>query len=325
MQQVLGLLTVQLGVAQIHDDQVHVRTTGQHGHPVLGDIGGVQALGQDLGALNGAALALGEVLGRGDLERHGLAGDGVHERPALLAREHGGVDLLLELLGGQDHAGSGTRQGLVHGGGGHVRVGHGVGVQSRGHQTGEVCHVDPQFGVHFVRDGTESFEVQLARVRGPAGHDDFGSGLECGFAHLVHVDAVTVRIHLVRGNVVELAGHVDLHPVGQVTTVCQGQSHQGVTGLHERSHHCGVGLGTRVGLHVGVLGTEQLGGAIASQVLHHVHEFTTAVVATARITLGVLVGEHGALRLEDRTRCEILGGDHFQRGALPPQFLLDGP
>ena len=58
------------------------------------DAGREHLLGQRGGALAGAALALAEELGLGDLERHGLAGDHVHERSALVTREHARVDLL---------------------------------------------------------------------------------------------------------------------------------------------------------------------------------------------------------------------------------------
>src|ERR1700710_1281641 len=41
-----------------------------------------------------------------------------------------------------------------------------------------------------------------------------------------------------------------------------------------------------------------------------------AVVAPARVALGVLVGEHRALRGEDGRGCEVLAGDHLQRPLL---------
>ena len=51
-------------------------------------------------------------------------------------------------------------------------------------------------------------------------------------------------------------------------------------------------------LHVRVLGAEQLLGPVDGQLLGHVDELAAAVVAPARVALGVLVGEDGALGLE---------------------------
>src|SRR5207245_131950 len=61
-----------------------------------------------------------------------------------------------------------------------------------------------------------------------------------------------------------------------------------------------VGLRARVRLDVGVLGAEQLLGAGDREVLDDVHDLAAAVVASPRVSLGVLVGQHRSDRLEDR-------------------------
>ncbi|MCY1464435.1 hypothetical protein D9M71_824580 [compost metagenome] len=73
-------------------------------------------------------------------------------------------------------------------------------------------------------------------------------------------------------------------------------------------------------LDVGELGAEEGLHAIDGQVLCHVHVLAAAVVATARVALGVLVGQHRALGLEHRARRKVLGGDHFQGVALAAQL-----
>ena len=98
VQEVLGLLAVELGVAQVDEHEVHVGAAGEHGDAGRGDVRRGQALGEDPRAVERALLAVLELLGGGDLERDGLGGDHVHERAALLAREHGRVDLLGVLL-----------------------------------------------------------------------------------------------------------------------------------------------------------------------------------------------------------------------------------
>ncbi len=73
-------------------------------------------------------------------------------------------------------------------------------------------------------------------------------------------------------------------------------------------------------LHVGELGAEELLGAIAGEILDDVDVFAAAVVAAAGITLGVLVGQDTALRLQHRARHEVLRGDHLEGVALPSQL-----
>ena len=64
-------------------------------------------------------------------------------------------------------------------------------------------------------------------------------------------------------------------------------------------------------------------GAIDGQLLGDVHKFAAAVVALARIALGVFVGEHRAHRFEHRFGDEILRGDQLDAGGLPPHFVAD--
>ena len=80
-------------------------------------------------------------------------------------------------------------------------------------------------------------------------------------------------------------------------------------------------------LDVRVLGAEELLGAVDRELLGDVDPLAAAVVALAGQPLGVLVREHGAGRLEDRARDEVLRGDHLERVLLalelPHQDLRD--
>src|SRR3712207_109228 len=79
----------------------------------------------------------------------------------------------------------------------------------------------------------------------------------------------------------------------------------------------------RVRLDVRVLGAEQRLGALDRQRLDHVDVLAAAVVALAGQALGVLVGQHRALALEDRLRDEVLGRDHLERRLLAMELALD--
>lgn len=325
VQEVLGLLAVERRVDQVDQHQVHIGAAGEDPHAHLGHVGLVQPLGEGARALQGAALAVGELGGRGVLERHGLARDHVLQRAALLTGEHRRVDLLGEVgLVGQDHAAARAAQGLVRRGGDHVRVRHRAGVQARRDQTGEVRHVHHEERADLVGDPAELGEVQLARVGRPARHDQLRPVLLGQRLDLGQVDqAVAVR-HVVGHHVVELAGEVDPHPVREVPAVRQVEAQDGVAGLEQREHRRRVGLRARVRLHVREARAEQLLHPRDRQPLDVVDVLAAAVVAAAGVALGVLVGQHRALGLEHRDRREVLGGDHLQRVLLAGQFGGDG-
>ena len=82
----------------------------------------------------------------------------------------------------------------------------------------------------------------------------------------------------------------------------QVQPEDGVARLQQRHVGRGVRLRAGVRLHVRVLGAEELLGAVAREVLHHVGELAAAVVALAGIALGVLVGEDRPGRFEHGAR-----------------------
>ena len=212
----------------------------------------------------------------------------------------------------------------MRGGGDHVGVGHGVGVQPGGDQAGEVCHVDQEVGVDTVGDLPELGEVELTWVGGPAGHDHLRPVLlgECG--DLVVVDGAVLVTHVVGHGVEGLAGVVEPHAVGQVPAVGQVHAEDGVARLEQGEVHRGVGLGARVGLHVDVFGAEQLLGAVDRQLLDDVDVFATTVVTTARVPFRVLVGQDGALSLQNGLGREVLRGDHLESVALAGQLGIHG-
>ena len=128
--------------------------------------------------------------------------------------------------------------------------------------------------------------------------------------------------HVVGDDVVELAGDVQLHPVREMAAVVERHPHDRVAGLEHRHVGGVVGLGACVRLHVGVLGAEQLLGAVDRQLLGDVHLLAAAVVAAPGVALGVLVGQHRSGRLEHRLGDEVLRGDHLERVLLAVELAL---
>src|SRR5581483_12301180 len=74
---------------------------------------------------------------------------------------------------------------------------------------------------------------------------------------------------------------------------------------------------------VGVLGAEELLGAVARQVLDDVGKLATSVVALSRISLGILVGKHRALRLEYGLAHKVFRGDKLQPVMLAAAFAVN--
>ena len=224
----------------------------------------------------------------------------------------------------EDHAAAGAAERLVDRGGDDVGVGHRVGVQAGGDEPGEVGHVDHQVGADRVGDRAEALEVEDARVGAPAGEQQLRLALVGDPLDLVHVDQAVLGADLVRRDVVEAAGDVDLHPVAEVAAVGQRQAHDRVAGLQQRVVDGGVGLRAGVRLDVDVVAAEQLLRAVDRELLDDVDVLAAAVVALAGIALGVLVREDAALALEDRLGHEVLRGDHLQRAPLAIELEVDG-
>ena len=111
--------------------------------------------------------------------------------------------------------------------------------------------------------------------------------------------------------------------VREVPAMREVQSENGVAGLDDRGVGGHVGGGSRVRLHVGVLGAEELLGAVARQVLHHVGEFASTVIALAGIAFGILVGEDRAGRFQHGLADKILRGDQLQAFVLAALFVLN--
>ncbi len=89
-----------------------------------------------------------------------------------------------------------------------------------------------------------------------------------------------------------------------------------VARLQERGHRGEVRLRAGVRLHVRVLGAEELLRAIDRELLDLVDDLAAAVVALARQSLGVLVGERRPHRLEHGRRDEVLARDELEPVAL---------
>ena len=111
--------------------------------------------------------------------------------------------------------------------------------------------------------------------------------------------------------------------MGQVPAGREVEAHEGVARLQQREEHRLVGLGAGMRLHVGEAAAEQLLRALDGQGLGHVHELAAAVVAAAGIALGVLVGQHRALRFQHGAGDDVLRGDQLDAVLLAAELAAD--
>ena len=191
------------------------------------------------------------------------------------------------------------------------------------HQAGEMRHIHHELGADAVGDLAEAAEIDDARIGRAARDDHLRSVLLGQCTDLVHVYSVIVAAHAVRHHLEPLAGHVDRRAVGEMAAGGQIEAHEGVAGLHQRHEGRGVGLRAGVRLHVGEAAAEQLLDPLDRQRLGHVDVLAAAVVALARQTFGVLVGQHRALRLEHGAADDVLRRDQLDLVALPAEFAPD--
>ena len=283
-----------------------------------------QAAAERLGIVQDVLLINTEIVAQRFLKADRLRRDHMHQRAALGAGEDRLVEvpLLRGFLIAEDHAASGPAQGLVGGGGHHVRVGNRAGMKPRSHQAGDMGHIHHQAGSHLVGDLAERLEIYGPRIGGRAGDDHLRAALPCGFLHLVIIQEPFV-VHAVGNHVKIFSGHVHRASVRQVAAVVQVHSHDGVSGREHGKLHRHVGLGAGMGLHVGIITAEQLLRAFNGKVFHLIHIIAAAVVAFSRVALRIFVGEYASHGGHHRFAHPVLRCDQLDMAVLTLLLVHD--
>ncbi len=131
------------------------------------------------------------------------------------------------------------------------------------------------------------------------------------------ISSVSLR-HAVRDRVVELAAKADFGAVREMAAVRERHAEHRIAGLQLRHEHGHVGLRAGVRLHVGVIGAEKFLDPIDREILGNVDPFASAVIALARITLGVFVGHHAGHGFAHGAAGVVLRGDQLEVLVLAP-------
>ena len=176
----------------------------------------------------------------------------MHQRAALHAREHRGIELLRQfLIVGEDGAAARPAQRLVRRRGDDVGMRERARMHAAGHEAGEMRHVDHKIGAHLIGDLAEAAEIDDARIGRAAGDDHFRPVLLGEPLDLLHVDQVIVAPHAIGHRLEPAAGQIDWRAVGQMAAGGKIEPHEGVARLHQRHEHFGVGRRAGMRLHVG--------------------------------------------------------------------------
>jgi len=136
--------------------------------------------------------------------------------------------------------------------------------------------------------------------------DELGLVLLGQAPDLGHVDLLGGLIHAVGDHLEEAAREIDRAAVGEVAAVRQIEPENRVSVLQDGEVGRHIGLGPGVRLHVHVVGPEELLGPLDGQRLGHIHELAAPVVALARVSFGILVGQGRSHRLEHSLTNKIL-------------------
>ena len=193
-----------------------------------------------------------------------------------------------------------------------------------GHQAGDMGHIHHQIGTHGVGHFPELGEVNDAGIGAGTGNDELGLAFLCHGEKLIIVDALRLVVETVGDDVKVLAGDVHRAAVAEMAAVSQVHAQNRVAGLDQGEEGRQIGIGTGVGLNVGVLAAKELAGPFPGDLLRDIHGVAAAVVPLAGIALGVLVGQAGAHGQHDSFADDILGRDQLNIAPLPGKFLLNG-
>ncbi len=110
--------------------------------------------------------------------------------------------------------------------------------------------------------------------------------------------------------------------MGQVAAFCKVHAHNGIAGLKQGKIDRHVCLCTGMRLNIGMFRTKQFTGTGAGNFFHYIDILAAAVIAFARISFGIFVGQHAAHSSHDRGGNDIFGGNEFQIVTLALKFLL---
>ena len=197
-------------------------------------------------------------------------------------------------------------------------------MESCRHKPSNVRHVHHEQCAHFIGNFPQLGKINHPRIGRGTSHNQFGLALQGRLANSIIVQPFRFHIHPVGDKMEILATDIHRAAMGQVSAMGQVHAHDRVSRLKHGKVDRHIGLCAGMGLHIGMLCPKELASTIPCQVFHHIHVFTSAVVAVSRVTFSVLIGQRRAHGCHHRRRHEILRCNQLDMCTLPFQFLCNG-
>src|SRR5947209_6265147 len=160
-------------------------------------------------------------------------------------------------------------------------------MNSSGHQSGKMSHVDQKESADLIRDLSHAREIDDSRIGAAPTNDELWALFFGEFLQIVVVDSFSFPRHAIGNDAVGLARKIQMMSVSEMAAMRQVEPKYGVARLQNRRISFHVGLRTRMGLHIGVLRPKQLFCALARQGFHYIGELAAAVVTFSRISFGI--------------------------------------
>ena len=190
-------------------------------------------------------------------------------------------------------------------------------------ETRNVGHVDHEVCADFFGDLADPLVIDETGISAGAGNDEFRLiFFRFGLQSIV-VDLLSLGVHCVEVEVVDLADPVGRRTVGQVAALIQSHGEDFVTGLQDRSEYAVVGGRTGVGLNIGMFCAEEFAGSLAGKTLDLVGDFGAGLEPLSGVPFEGLVGEDAAGEFHNGQGSRGLGSDHFNAVLLAGQFFIE--
>ena len=197
-------------------------------------------------------------------------------------------------------------------------------MNSRRDKPGDVRDVREQIRADFARDFAHAFEVNDTRIGTRAHGDHFWFMLARHLCELVVINLFAVLADAVVDNFEKFAGKIRLVAMRQVPAVRQIHRQHFVAGLQHGKINGHVRAAAGVRLDVHVFRAKKFFRAVNRKLLDRVNVFAAAIPAFFRITLGVFVRQHRALRLQNRGADKIFDCDQLDVFLLAQFFEVNG-
>ena len=184
-------------------------------------------------------------------------------------------------------------------------------------------HIYHQNCTDCIGNFPEFFEIDGAAVCAGTSNDHFGLDFFCGFHHGIVIQEAVV-INAIGDNVEIFTGNVNRAAVAQVTAVIQVHAHNRISRIQNGKENSQVCLCTGMWLYIGIIAAKQFLGTLNGDGFYDINLFTSAVIALARISFCILVGQDTAHCVHDRLADNVFAGNQFNGTSLSGKLCLHG-